>query len=818
MSFLTFNRAMRLATCATVLLATFAVTLTQAFAVNPFETALQDLGATKSSQIVNSTYSSNDGNPNPFNPVVNNIQGGIHPAQFFAFTTTSTAGWNIKVTKGFYGLSDLAAYNSFGFVDANTNVYHQMLAQGAATGTSSTWTPGNVNIYPVCVTTGTKYRWSSYADQPLPMIVTAKVNASATSAKYWVYCEDEPGGDYDYNDHGYIVEVWASQCSDGIDNDGDGAIDYPADFSCTSPDDNDETNPKAQCQDGIDNDNDGATDFPADFSCSSAQDNDETNPKAQCQDGIDNDGDGAIDFPADFGCSSKQDNDEGNPKAQCQDGIDNDGDGATDFPADFSCSSNQDNDETNPKAQCQDGIDNDGDGAIDYPADFSCTSKQDNDEGDVKAQCQDGIDNDGDGATDFPADFSCSSNQDNDETNPKAQCQDGLDNDGDGAVDLADFGCTSPQDNDEANPKAQCQDGIDNDGDGATDFPADFSCSSNQDNDETNPMAQCQDGIDNDSDGAIDYPADFGCSSKQDNDEGNPKAQCQDGLDNDGDGLVDMNDPGCASPQDNDETNGNSPVTLNAECITDNGNGTFTASFGYNNLTASTVTITDNLPSGSINAFSPAPSNRGQPAVFQPGSHPAAFTAVFVIGSSLTWTVQATGLARVSATAASTAPHCAPIISCTETSLVGVQSSLDQIAIDFAALTGQAADFIARNPSMTKSQRRAAQVDATRAKARANLFVTAAHNLLLEFPKVIVTCPDGSGMVCSTIDRFNTIQSLTGLYAKQYSATRRFTARGNFNTSGKTNRMDPLVKQAKALRKAADQNLATLPRFATECK
>ena len=71
----------------------------------------------------------------------------------------------------------------------------------------------------------------------------------------------------------------------------------------------------AQCSDGVDNDNDGATDFPNDFSCSDANDNDETNPKSQCQDGIDNDNDGYVDFGTgagnDPGCASKQDNDEG---------------------------------------------------------------------------------------------------------------------------------------------------------------------------------------------------------------------------------------------------------------------------------------------------------------------------------------------------------------------------------------------------------------------------------------------------------------------------------------------------------------------------
>ncbi|MDO8530343.1 MAG: hypothetical protein Q7S10_02995 [bacterium] len=72
------------------------------------------------------------------------------------------------------------------------------------------------------------------------------------------------------------------QCSDGMDNDNDGATDYPNDFSCSSPTDNDETNPKAQCQDGMDNDNDNLTDYPQDPGCTSKQDNDEFNGAVTC--------------------------------------------------------------------------------------------------------------------------------------------------------------------------------------------------------------------------------------------------------------------------------------------------------------------------------------------------------------------------------------------------------------------------------------------------------------------------------------------------------------------------------------------------------
>lgn len=261
-----------------------------------------------------------------------------------------------------------------------------------------------------------------------------------------------------------------------IDGPGDGGDNGFVAAICSAP------TPVAQCRDGIDNDGDGATDFTGgDFSCSSADDTDETNPRSQCQDGIDNDGDGLIDFSQDPGCASRQDNDEFNAASssssssssaqpQCQDNIDNDGDGAVDFPQDFSCSSSTDNDEMLPRAACQDGFDNDGDGLSDAndpgchvdgnPNNANSYNRQDNDEFNVAAsssssssftaQCQDGIDNDGDGATDFPSDFSCSSANDTDETNPRSQCQDFVDNDGDGFVDFPqDSGCSSRQDNDE---------------------------------------------------------------------------------------------------------------------------------------------------------------------------------------------------------------------------------------------------------------------------------------------------------------------------------------------------------------------------------
>jgi hypothetical protein len=101
------------------------------------------------------------------------------------------------------------------------------------------------------------------------------------------------------------------QCSDGIDNDGDGLIDLGHDPGCTSPSDNDETDNLPQCSDGRDNDGNGLIDFPADPGCDSANDVlESTHVDTQCNDGFDNDHDGFTDFPNDPGCFSVLDNSE----------------------------------------------------------------------------------------------------------------------------------------------------------------------------------------------------------------------------------------------------------------------------------------------------------------------------------------------------------------------------------------------------------------------------------------------------------------------------------------------------------------------------
>ena len=129
-----------------------------------------------------------------------------------------------------------------------------------------------------------------------------------------------------------------TQCSNFIDDDGDGKVDYfPGsvfgDPECESPSDDSEgpVVPAAACADGIDNDNDGLVDS-TDPGCTDSADNDETNTTSgggggggtgegggsggnsggaapACEDSVDNDGDGLIDMN-DPGCENAADQDE----------------------------------------------------------------------------------------------------------------------------------------------------------------------------------------------------------------------------------------------------------------------------------------------------------------------------------------------------------------------------------------------------------------------------------------------------------------------------------------------------------------------------
>ncbi|HEU4430585.1 MAG TPA: PKD domain-containing protein, partial [Myxococcota bacterium] len=96
------------------------------------------------------------------------------------------------------------------------------------------------------------------------------------------------------------VVVVTAQCSDGIDNNGNGLADFPADPRCAGPADLTEGAATGACVDGVDNDGDGRIDFGADPGCGSPWQNTES---PACQDGVDNDGQPGIDFDGGAGAN-----------------------------------------------------------------------------------------------------------------------------------------------------------------------------------------------------------------------------------------------------------------------------------------------------------------------------------------------------------------------------------------------------------------------------------------------------------------------------------------------------------------------------------
>lgn len=95
------------------------------------------------------------------------------------------------------------------------------------------------------------------------------------------------------------------------------------------------------------------------------------------------------------------------------------------------------------------------------------------------------------------------------------------------------------------------------------------------------------------------------------------------------------------------------PITVQAgtgnviptlQCVEDNGDGTYTAYFGYINTSGSTVVISYD-PNFSKNMFTSNPKYRGQPDTFEPGVHEHVFSVVFD-GSKITWMIKDDNSAR----------------------------------------------------------------------------------------------------------------------------------------------------------------------------
>jgi hypothetical protein len=91
------------------------------------------------------------------------------------------------------------------------------------------------------------------------------------------------------------------------------------------------------------------------------------------------------------------------------------------------------------------------------------------------------------------------------------------------------------------------------------------------------------------------------------------------------------------------------------ECVADNGDGTYSAYFDYQNAGDAIVTI----PVGPDNSFLPEPQDRGQPTAFEPGRRaqwPNSAFSVDFDGSSLAWTLNGGVAAASSASTACPQP------------------------------------------------------------------------------------------------------------------------------------------------------------------
>jgi cysteine-rich repeat protein len=133
---------------------------------------------------------------------------------------------------------------------------------------------------------------------------------------------DGAGDACDLETCGDGVQTYAEECDGGNAVPGDGC-----DAACRL-----EAGATAACQNGIDDDGDGRTDYPADTGCAHAGDPSERRAARACDNGRDDDGDGRIDVIAvslggvlgDVACA-----DEAGPSEspQCQNGLDDDLDG-----------------------------------------------------------------------------------------------------------------------------------------------------------------------------------------------------------------------------------------------------------------------------------------------------------------------------------------------------------------------------------------------------------------------------------------------------------------------------------------------------------
>lgn len=114
---------------------------------------------------------------------------------------------------------------------------------------------------------------------------------------------------------------------------------------------------------------------------------------------------------------------------------------------------------------------------------------------------------------------------------------------------------------------------------------------------------------------------------------------------------------------DDDDGHGHSGHTLIPllECVDNNGDGTYTAHFGYLNQSGATI----NVAVGPKNMFVPGQLDFGQPTVFLPGEHLNVFSVVFPGTDDLKWLLKAAGDHRHQLVANAESEACAPSVTTT---------------------------------------------------------------------------------------------------------------------------------------------------------
>jgi hypothetical protein len=349
-----------------------------------------------------------------------------------------------------------------------------------------------------------------------------------------------------------------AQCDDGIDNDGDGTIDFPEDLGCTSAaDETEDSLTSPQCNDGRDNDNDGRADYPADPGCFAPQQDDEVDdcpdgPNCpECGNGKDDDSNGSKDYPDDPGCTSASDGTEviNNPVA-CGAGLvikqlptTNTADGMLDGTSVSSVASPCGGGGGTSAVAYQlylprpkvvtvstDDVGTTADTVIDIRK-GECTTSA------AEVACNDDAPGTTTGVSKLTASLAAGnyyiiiSGHDSSITGSftmavklfageGSTC--GADPDcGPGLVCRIPLGASA-----KTCQQPMCKDGVDDDGDGKNDYPTDPGCSTPDDNTETDMCpgagpncAECGDGIDNDGDMKIDYPMDTTCMAAGDSSE-----------------------------------------------------------------------------------------------------------------------------------------------------------------------------------------------------------------------------------------------------------------------------------------------------------